>query len=325
MATLDEIYKPIQAEMREVNQVIASSLMTDTVREMKEINSLLLRSPGKRLRPAMVILCAHASLANGRRINGEQKRIITNTAAAFELIHMATLVHDDVMDASMVRHKKPTINAAYDDNMAICTGDFLFSRAFHLLSMTKNPTLLEIASLAVKEVCEGQILQVWRRHDLGMGMKDYDAIINKKTASLFMAACTAGTIASGRKCLLPSFGFHFGRGFQMIDDYLDIISDEKTLGKRPGENLRAGELTIPILLLLQSTPKSSRSSLAKRCMKDMGLLKRMLAEKSIGRQVKGLVGKEMRRAEQALDALHQSPHSAALHGLLDHSVSHLKP
>src|SRR3989338_4488593 len=323
MVSLDSIYSPIRKDMGKIEDLIKTALLDDTVREFREIHSLLANSPGKRLRPAIVALCAYASIPKAR-ITPQIREKMRRTAAAFEIIHMATLVHDDVMDSSLLRHKKPTINAGYDDNIAICSGDFLFARALDLLSKANDSRITSIAAKATKEVCEGQVLQVWRRHDFGMSMKDYDAIINRKTAALFGAACEAGGLCAGKKGRLSLFGIHFGRGFQMIDDYLDIISDEKTLGKRPGENLRAGELTLPVMLLLQAIPHSKRPPFAKKCMKDMGFLKKSLLEKQTGARVRVLVAKEMRSAEQSLDALPKSPYLDSLHGLLDLSISRLK-
>lgn len=327
MATLQEIYRPVRKGMRDAERIIASSLSTGTVPELRDINRALLASPGKRLRPAMVLLSAHAC-AYRRRTNRvgrrEDRGNVAKTAAAVELIHVSTLVHDDVMDDSLLRHRKPTINALHGDNVAICAGDYLLARAFMLLAETGNPALIGIASRAVKDVCEGQVLQVWRRGK-AMSLKEYDAIIDRKTAALFRAACEMGACAAGQEgSALPSFGFRFGRGFQMIDDYLDIVSDEKTLGKRPGENIRAGELTLPVLLLLQQVPKMSRAPAAGRCMRDMRFLRRMMGEGNIRQRVREAVQQEMRKAEQALDTFSSSPYRQALHRLLDLSAARLK-
>ena len=324
MATLQDVYRPVRKEMEDVERIIAASLSEGTVPELRKITRALRASPGKRLRPAMVLLSAHAGAYRRRNDGRGRRESIAKTAAAVELIHVSTLVHDDVMDASLLRHRKPTVNALHGDNVAICAGDYLLARAFMLLAETGNPALIGIASRAVKDVCEGQVLQVWRRGK-AMGLKEYDAIIDRKTAALFRAACGMGACAAGLEgSALPFFGFHFGRGFQMIDDYLDIVSDEKTLGKRPGENIRQGELTLPALLLLQQVPKASRASTAGRCMEDMRLLRRMIAMRHVGESVRKAVNEEMRKAEQALDSLPASPCRQALHQLLDLSVSRLK-
>ncbi len=324
MLALENAYGSIKKELALVESLITDSLAKGTVSEIRKINRILLRSQGKRLRPAMIILSAYASKPKSNKNNAKLKRRIIMTAAAFELIHMATLVHDDVMDSSLVRHRKPTINAVFGENVSICAGDFLFAKAIQLLASQGDTRLIETASLALKEVCEGQILQLWRRHDFGMGMQDYMAIINKKTAALFSASCAAGAQLMGTKDILSQFGLHYGRAFQMIDDYLDIASDEKTLGKKPGENLRAGELTLPMLLLFQELPSRSRAAVAKKCMKDADYLKKMLMENNIGHRVREQVRREMRKAEKALDSAADSPYRTALHRLMDIALSRLK-
>ena len=325
MASLQDVYAPIQKELRDVERIIKDSLTKGSVPEIRRINQILVKSPGKRLRPAMAILSAFACMGERRKRNDAQYRSIANAAAAIELIHMSTLVHDDVMDSSLVRHGKQTINALHGDNVAICAGDYLLARAFMLLGKAGNAKLMESASCAVKDVCEGQVLQIRKRHDTSMTIKEYGSIIDRKTAALFKAACESGEIASGTKrSVLSSFGFCFGRGFQMIDDYLDIVSDEKTLGKQPGENIRTGELTLPALLLLRSVPKQSRVSLAKRCMEDIGTLRKMMQQHGVGQRVQERVQKEMAKAKRALDGVPPSPYKDSFYHLIELSVSRLR-
>ncbi len=312
MATLEEIYFPIRKELSLTERSLAKSLVFDTLPEIQKAHSLLVCSPGKRLRPALIHLFGGALSSGPHR-----GKLLTDTACAFELIHMATLVHDDVMDSSHVRHRKPTINAAYGNNVAICSGDYLFAKALQALSRIGNFRLLSLAATSIQEVCEGQVLQIWKRNEWNLSLKDYSLIIRKKTAALFSASCSAASIALGKEeRRLALFGHHFGMAFQMVDDYLDLMSTQAKLGKTPGENVRAGELTLPMILLRDELSSSSYQRLLEDISrsKDIASLRQLVAQHRIDLKVREKIDAHLSLARKSLSFLPPSPyrHSLAL-------------
>ncbi len=298
---LKKLYKPVEKELGVVETLIGKMLSGVDDPVLKKMNALLLASKGKRLRPAFVLLSACA--ANEREAKKSKDSLI-KTAAAFELIHLATLVHDDVMDENTVRHGKPTVNKIHGDASAIGVGDFLFSKAFVLLAETKNAAVVGIASKAIATVCEGQIYQLARRGSTNLTMKESLMIIEKKTATLFEAACEAGTMIVGEDTSsAKQFGRHFGIAFQLVDDYFDIMGTEKMLGKKPGENLHEGEATIPIFMLLQKINSNERKTIMKKMFLKKGILlvKKAIVRHKVGEGISKAVERELEMAAKGLD------------------------
>lgn len=257
---LKEIYHPIKQELINVEQVLRDSLRSSKYKSILEVNNYLLDAGGKRLRPALVLLSAKAS-----HRTFSSRRILINIAAAIELIHMASLVHDDVIDHANLRHNKPTINYKKGEGVAIALGDYLYSAAFGLISTCGNMDVLHCISSATKAMCEGELLQVCERDNIGLLKDRYMVIVKKKTAALFAVSCRAGALISGFRKSLPNaleeYGLNFGIAFQIVDDYLDLAGDEESLGKSAGQDIKAGEVTLPILNLLESLPLSEREKI----------------------------------------------------------------
>lgn len=265
---LKEIYRPIQKELKEVENVLELSLSGSKNASILKVNRFILQSSGKRLRPALVILSAKAT-RSGRTPAAPASRLI-KVAAAIELIHMASLIHDDVIDHSHKRHHNQTVNSRWGEDVSITLGDYLYSLAFELISGCDNPDILSCISSATKAMCEGELMQVLERDNLSLLKEKYMVIIKKKTASLFSASCQVGALASNSSRPIQNafnhYGLNFGIAFQMIDDYLDLIGQEFTLGKSPGQDISAGEVTLPLLNLLQSVGPGQRYRL-KRLLK----------------------------------------------------------
>lgn len=254
---LKEIYQPIEKELDAVEQILKDSLGNSEHKSILEINNYLLHAGGKRLRPALVILCAKAS-----HRTFSLRHELVNIAAAVELIHMASLVHDDVIDHSNLRHNKPTVNYRKGEDVAIASGDYLYSTAFELISTCNSMDVLQCISSATKTMCEGELLQVCERDNLDFLKERYLIIVKKKTASLFAASCQSGVMLSNRQrsiqAALKQYGLNFGIAFQVADDCLDLISGTKELGKQPGADFKMGELTLPVLNLLTQTKDRNR-------------------------------------------------------------------
>lgn len=258
MTGLKEIYQPIKKELAAVEQALERSLKGASNKSILGINNYLLGAKGKRLRPALVILSARAS----QRQSPINEGAMVSIAAAIELIHSASLIHDDVIDHAFLRHNKPAINSKYGQDVSIVLGDYLYSIGFELISSCRNPGILSCIASATKAMCEGELLQVCERDNLDLLRKRYIIIAKKKTASLFVASCQAGAILSGRQApiqhTLREYGLNFGIAFQIIDDYLDLTGKPKDLGKAPGADFKMGELTLPVLNLLTLTKDKNR-------------------------------------------------------------------
>jgi octaprenyl-diphosphate synthase len=201
---------------------------------------------GKRLRPLVALLSGGATGA----ISSEH----VDLAVIVELIHVATLVHDDIVDEAEWRRSQPTLNARWGNSLSVLLGDWLFAHALNLSSEFDNVQVSRAIASAAREVCTGEIIQTQRRFDLHLGIDDYLRIIEMKTGSLFAAAADLGAMLSKAdkttQNSLRIFGQKIGTAYQIYDDCIDIAGNERLTGKTLGSDLRKGKLTLPVLMLL---------------------------------------------------------------------------
>ena len=195
------------------------------------------------MRPALVLLASRA---------GETGRVATDlAAAAVELVHLATLCHDDVIDETDLRRGVPTVHSRWGIEIAVLAGDFLFARGC-TLGAEAGGEVPGILARAIAEVCQGQIVETSTLGDANRSVDEYMETIRRKSATLFAAACELGastaSVESAQRAALISFGEHLGLAFQMVDDLLDLIGDPEVIGKIPGTDLREGVFTLPVLL-----------------------------------------------------------------------------
>ena len=213
-------------------------------------------SSGKRIRPALVALAAGAT-------GGVQEPHL-RLGMVLELIHIATLVHDDIMDGAELRRSAPTASARWGNSLAVLLGDALFAHALELSTDFGNALTRKIAH-AANDVCTGEIIQTQRRYDLNLSKETYFKIIRMKTAALF--ACAGELAAALNGCdediqnRLHGYGDKLGMAYQIYDDVLDLVGDEEVVGKTLGTDLEKGKLTLPILNLLESATESQRATL----------------------------------------------------------------
>ncbi|MHC4529253.1 MAG: polyprenyl synthetase family protein, partial [Planctomycetota bacterium] len=186
---LREIYQPIAEELETVEGFLAGSIQESRSLAIRSLSSFLLESPGKRIRPALVILCEKAASVGGN--GGGKHDELIRIATAMELIHMASLIHDDVLDSALIRRRRPSVNARWGDDVSIALGDYIYSRAFELIAKSRNPDVFACVSEAISAMCEGELTQVCQRDNLELSKDSYLAIVEKKTASLFAACCQA--------------------------------------------------------------------------------------------------------------------------------------
>lgn len=207
----------------------------------------LLQAGGKRIRPVFVLLAGKFGDYNIDSI----KRV----AVALELIHMASLVHDDVIDDAELRRGKPTIKSKWDNRIAMYTGDYIFARSLELMTEIENPLAHQILSNTIVEVCVGEIEQIKDKYDFDQNLRVYLRRIKRKTALLIAASCQLGAIAANVDEVIHKklyrFGYYVGMSFQIIDDVLDFTATEKDLGKPAGGDLLQGNVTLPVLFAMK--------------------------------------------------------------------------
>lgn len=222
--------------------------------------SYVCNTSGKRIRPALSIL---AGGATGGVDEGHVK-----IGVILELIHMATLVHDDIMDGATTRRMVPTANSKWGNGLSVLLGDALFSHALSLATDFDSIEICRKVGRAAREVCEGEILQTQRRFDLSLTKEDYFRIINMKTGALFAAATGLAGRLSGvseeTEARLYDYGMKLGAAYQIYDDCLDLVGAEEEVGKTLRTDLAKGKLTLPILNLLEAASETQRAKLNKR-------------------------------------------------------------
>jgi octaprenyl-diphosphate synthase len=250
----------LDADLQRVRRLFSEELKSD-LDCVNELAGYAQRYHGKMLRPMLVLMTAMA--VEPRRDRTETKHLIA--AAVVEMVHMATLVHDDILDEAQMRRRGPTINHLRGNEAAVMLGDYLISHAYHLCSSLGSPNISRIIAHATNTVCEGELLQLSHRHDLGLDEPTYFKIITRKTASLCGACCRATAELSGcgpaMTDALYVYGETLGIAFQIIDDVLDLTGDPQTVGKTLGRDLAKGKLTLPLIHAIASCGSARRIEL----------------------------------------------------------------
>ncbi|MHC4104673.1 MAG: polyprenyl synthetase family protein [Planctomycetota bacterium] len=324
---LDQIYQPIAKELRTMEDFLSSAITESANRSILAMSNLLLESPGKRIRPALVILSEKA--ASGHNGNTRSHDELVKVATAVELIHRASLIHDDVIDEAIMRHGEPSINARWGNDVSIALGDYIYSKAFELVGQCRNPDVFACMSQAISAMCEGELTQVCQRKNSGLSEDSYVVIIKKKTASLFAACCHAGTLIGNHnqvvQAALKEFGLNFGIAFQIADDCQDVISNEKSLGKRPGQDLLMGELTLPLMNLLNTIDATEKVKLtnalgSKICHADFEYIRRTFLGSDALRKTKEAALQYAGYAKGRLSLLRDSDYKSSLSDLADYVI-----
>lgn len=236
------------------------ALVEEKIRNLEEVQydplveafSALMASGGKRLRPAVVILCS-------KFFSGVELPRVVALAAAVETLHTATLVHDDVIDGALIRRGNPTLNAIWSGGATVLAGDYLFARAAGFAAETGNVDVMSVFARTLKTICDGELRQLFTSLDWEQPRDAYYERIFSKTASLFMSASeSVGLLAAATPPQMQSlrdFGYNIGMAFQIVDDILDFVGDEKVLGKPVGSDLRQGTITLPVYYFIQQHPE----------------------------------------------------------------------
>ncbi|MEA3337513.1 MAG: polyprenyl synthetase family protein [Chloroflexota bacterium] len=251
MSSVSELLGLVSDDLARVE---VKMLATDEVfRPLASAVNLLLDSGGKRIRPALAVMTSRLYA------NVDNEKVIC-LAAALEMLHSATLVHDDVIDGALVRRGSPTLNASWTLGATILAGDFVFARAASLASDTDSVRVMKIFSQTLLTICEGEIRQLYAIGDWNQPKAAYYERIYGKTAALFAAATeSAAVLVSAPEeeiSALREFGYNIGMAFQIMDDLLDFVGDQQVIGKPVGNDLRQGTVTLPVFHFLQVHPEA---------------------------------------------------------------------
>ena len=243
----------LEADLLETNQAIISR-MESPVALIPQLAAHLVAAGGKRLRPLLTLAAARLCGCRGNRH--------VRLAACVEFIHTATLLHDDVVDESVLRRGHASANAVFGNKASVLVGDFLFARAFQLMVEDGSLDVLHILSAAAATIAEGEVLQLTTQNDIATTEEKYFQVIRGKTAALFAAACEVGGVVAGREpaecAALARYGMDLGMAFQLIDDALDYNASSAELGKTVGDDFREGKLTYPVLLAIAEGDDAER-------------------------------------------------------------------
>jgi octaprenyl-diphosphate synthase len=323
LSGLPEVLAPVADDLERVGARYAEILEVATDR-VRDVVSQAARFGGKRLRPALTCLAARAA---GSAVTSD----VATVAAVVELIHTATLVHDDVLDGAQVRRKVATLNARWGEQLAVLGGDVLFSKAYRAAAYLSDPFASRYLSDVVGEILEGEIHQdlVARRADLGEA--EYLAIIRGKTAALYEAALVVGAHYGGAPAALAQalgrYGHHLGLAFQIVDDRLDLTGDEAEVGKSLGQDLGEGKTTLPLILWRDAVPAAQRAearALMERAWDDPEAARRLaarLVSDGALRAADDVARREAAAAQAALAGVPAGPSRDLLVQLADYVVA----
>ena len=280
-----QIAKVLHAELEKVGIIFSRQLHSD----LDDVNTLaehVERYRGKMLRPTLLLLTALAvegDPCDGSAISPRHRTVAT----VLEMIHMATLVHDDVLDEADFRRRGATVNSLRGNETAVMLGDYLISNAFHLCSTEGEPSINELLGSVTNTLCEGELLQLSNRENFELDVATYMEILRRKTAVLVGACCRVGAALSNAPDEMVDaaerFGSHLGIAFQIQDDLLDLLGDLEVVGKSTGRDIATGKLTLPLLLHLEGESEAERKKtvvMIKKC-DQAGLRERLAASGSI--------------------------------------------
>jgi octaprenyl-diphosphate synthase len=319
VATHNGLFTVISREMREVEDRLQAPI-EESGALLSAVVRYALASGGKRIRPALLLLSAQACGAD------QQERGVTLASAA-EMMHAASLLHDDIVDHAATRRGRPSAMARWGSDVSVLVGDFLYSRATQNLVADPDRRIMHAFADAVVAMTEAEVLQLQLLHDLKIDESEYLKIITGKTASLMSAACRAGALmAPAPETVveaLTAFGLNLGIGFQLVDDALDYVAREERLGKPVGSDFREGKVTYPVIHVMRRAAPEDRRNLERLAAcenagdDDLAALRELVERYEAVPATMGLVDEYLARARAELSCVPESPARHTLHRLVD--------
>ena len=313
MTTLKTIKSHIQKDLQEVDKIINDTFNTTKDQTLTDIYTHLLNVKGKQIRASIIILISKMSTP-------DNNKSYLKLAAGIELIHLASLIHDDIIDNAAIRRNQPTVHTKFNTNNGIISGVHCYALALKLISSIGDPHTISIISLAVIDLCEGESEQVNNRHNFNLTIENYWEIIQKKTSALFKAACESAAhlskLTPSDTHHLATYGQILGSIFQLSDDYLDIFDTTNNLSKKIMQDLATGDISLPILLASKPS-QSGNTSTIKDTLKSNG--------KTISTAIKNELNKEKELAFKELDQVSSelsTEHLKSILTIISNRVNH---
>lgn len=311
------VFARLKPHMAELDRFLAGQV-EEFEPEIRDMADYCIDTSGKRIRPALVFL---SSWRDGLL----PAPALVKAAAVVELVHLATLVHDDIMDNAELRRSRRTAAREYGATAAVLLGDALFSHALHLAAQFPTPEVCFLVSESTRKVCAGEIVQTLRRGSTRITRDDYWRVIDLKTAELFRVSCLLGAKLTGAESAyvddVAAFGRHLGIAYQVYDDLVDFFGDEQRIGKTLGTDFASGKITLPLQVLLERLPEAERHILTDeicgRRPGQMALRLQQMAEYEVFPTVAAAVQAEITAAQGALRRWPDQPPSAMLLQLCD--------
>ena len=311
MQNFSEIQALMKNELDQMNKILVNRLDSN-VDLINQMSHYIISSGGKRIRPLLLLLCARATDYDGD--------YHYSMAVVIELIHTATLLHDDVVDQSTTRRGHETANELWGNAPSVLVGDFLYSRAFEIMVEPNSMEIMKILSKATNQISEGEVLQLFNIKNANVTQKEYYRVIERKTACLFKAACQiAGILSNSNQKVIEAmgkFGMHLGNAFQIIDDTLDYESDSNIIGKEVGDDLSEGKVTLPMIYALEKTTKSDNKILTDAInnadASNINQVVEILMNVNAFQYSRDIANKESNMALESIDILPSSKYKTAL-------------
>ncbi|MFC7320697.1 heptaprenyl diphosphate synthase component II [Halobacillus campisalis] len=308
------IYSFLKQDLAVIEDAVNETIQSNNP-VLREASSQLLNAGGKRIRPVFVLLA-------GKFGNYDIERM-KSVAVSLELIHTASLVHDDVIDEAEVRRGEETIKSRWDNRIAMYTGDYIFARSLENLSALNDPKAHQILAETMVELCLGEIEQIKDKYNIDQNVRSYLRRIKRKTAILIAASCRMGAIAAGvgqeEEKALYRYGYYVGMSYQIIDDVLDFTASEKELGKPAGSDLIQGNITLPVLYSLED--HEIKDELLQVFLKEKStpddfswIIQRIKTNGSIDKSLE-LSDRYLKKAYEALEILPQNRAKQTLKGI----------
>lgn len=309
------LLEPVQPHLAALNQYLADEINA-LEPEVRELAQYCIRHTGKQIRPTLVFY------SGWQGADSQPLETLVKAAATLELVHQATLVHDDILDGATIRHNSPTLNEAYNAHTAVLLGDVLFSHALHLASQFDTVNVCRAVSQATRRVCAGEVAQTFQHRKPQVSLEDYYRVIDLKTAELFRVSCALGAELGGYNAGFTAAAAHFGRhmgiAYQIFDDLADLTGSESSIGKTLGTDLEGGKFTLPILLLLEKVDTSTRTKLLSAIQNgtpDIAQWASLIHKHEIPAIVEATFTAEIQKAENALAPFESLPAYAPLMSL----------
>jgi len=310
----------MKSDMEKTDNILIHRLNSN-VDLINQMSHYIIASGGKRIRPLLLLLCARATNYGGTDHHA--------MAVVIELIHTATLLHDDVVDESTTRRNQDTANELWGNAASVLVGDFLYSRAFEILVEPNSMSIMRILSKATNQIAEGEVLQLLNIRNDNVSQTKYFNVIEQKTARLFEAACKIGALLSdsSEKTInsLGDFGLHLGIAFQIIDDALDYESNSTTMGKEVGDDLSEGKITLPMIYALEKTSGSEnkilRDAIKTADASNIDKIINILCSVNAFEFTRKIAGNESQKALKSLKNIPDSEYRSALKLLCELSLN----